>query len=328
VHRSLLENGGAADDPALLAAGLEQVLSAPDPVLRGYAEELRVRMLELALRPEVPTSLADRAAGVLLSSLPHDGKIYARLALRRAAHLLARHADDRARVVLEDLHRAQPGVHAAERWLGALGARRLGRVALEGGLPERGRLARALWLDGQRPVWVRTAASPEAERLAAEARLQAGLALPGVAPVVEHGVASGIPYIAVSGPGRPLVLDAGGLNLAAALSLATAAARTLRALGLTGVAVPDAAPERFLYNAPATLVLADLDGLIGADPMSADRAHATLAAGLTRRLLPGQATARLAPDVAAALERTLDEPADLVTLVGCLDQAALRAGRD
>src|SRR5262249_53566399 len=54
VHRRLLGDAGeemaTADDRetgALLAAGMEQVLSAPDPVLRAYAEPLRVRMLEL-----------------------------------------------------------------------------------------------------------------------------------------------------------------------------------------------------------------------------------------------------------------------------------------
>src|SRR5205823_1069516 len=187
-----------------------------------------------------------RAAGVLLGSLDHGGRTYARLALRRASQLLARHADDRARVVLEDVRRAQPGLRVAERWLAALGGRRLDRIALEGALPERGRLAAALWLDAQRPVWVRTAARTEASRVAAEAALQKTLALPGVAPLVEHGVASGIPYVAVAGAGRPLVLEGAALELAAALALAATAARILRALALAGARLPDAEPERFL----------------------------------------------------------------------------------
>jgi len=191
-----------------LARGMEQILSAPDPVLRAYPEGLRVGLLALALRPETPPALADRAAGALLATLPREGHTYPRLALRRAAQLLERHADDRARVVLDDLHRARPDVRAVAPWRAALDARRLGRVALAGELPARGRLAPAFWLDGQRPVWLRTAAAPEAERLVAEARFQGALALPAIAPVVEHGVASAIPYVAVSGPGRPLLLDA------------------------------------------------------------------------------------------------------------------------
>jgi hypothetical protein len=328
VHRRLLEDGGEPVAPALLARGMELLLCAPDPVLRGYAEELRAGILELALRPDVPPALADRAAGVLLSSLPRGSRTYARLALRRTAELLRRHADDRARVVLEELHRGQPGVRAAERWLAALGARRLGRIALDGGLPDRGRLAPAFWLDGQRPVWVRTATTPDAERLAAEGELQRGLALPGIAPVVERGIASGIPYVAVSGPGRPLSTAPAELELPTALALAAAAARALRALALAGAVLPDAEPERFVGAPPATLVLADLDGVRRADPGTAAAAHAPLAAGLARRLVPANVRARLTPDVAEALEHALGAPPELAELIGVLDRAALSAGRE
>src|SRR2546425_1101220 len=105
VHRRLIEGGGG-EAPALLATGMEQVLCAPDPVLRGYAETLRAGMLELALGPDVPPAVADRAVGVLLPTLPRTGRLYARLALRRAGQLLQRHADDRVRGVLEELRRA------------------------------------------------------------------------------------------------------------------------------------------------------------------------------------------------------------------------------
>src|SRR5439155_10509204 len=132
-------------------------------------------MVELVLGADVPAALVDRAAGVLLPTLTHAGRTYSQLALRRASQLLARHADDRARVVLEEVRRKQPGLRAAEQWLAALTGRRLGRVALEGDPPERGRLAAGIWLDVQRPVWVRSAPAPDAERLAAEARLQASL---------------------------------------------------------------------------------------------------------------------------------------------------------
>src|SRR5438067_1535420 len=100
VHRRLLEDGGADAAPELLAKGLEQVLSAPDPVLRGYAEPLRAGMLELAIGPGVSPAVADRAVGVLLPSLQRDGRTYARFAIRRAGQLLARHVDDKARAVL------------------------------------------------------------------------------------------------------------------------------------------------------------------------------------------------------------------------------------
>src|SRR2546426_2419786 len=129
VHRRLLEDGGADAAPELLAKGLEQVLSAPDPVLRGYAEPLRAGMLELAIGPGVSPAVADRAVGVLLPSLQRDGRTYARFAIRRAGQLLARHVDDKARAVLQELRRAQPGARTAERWLAALHALRFGPVA-------------------------------------------------------------------------------------------------------------------------------------------------------------------------------------------------------
>jgi hypothetical protein len=329
VHRRLLEREPRREASALLARGLEQVLSAPDPVLRGYPETLRTGMLELALDPSVPPAVGDRAAGVLLSSLPHDGRTYARLSIRRIAQLLHRHDDDRARAALEELHRAQPGAHLAERWLTALSGRRLGRVAIVGGLPERGRLVAGFWLDGQRPVWMRTATASEATRLAAEACLQTGLGLPAVAPVVEHGIAAGIPYVVVSAPGQPLTLDAARpLAAGAALLLAASAARILRALALAGVKVPDVEPERFLFVPPSSLAIADLDGATAADATEAARTHAALAAALADRLLPPDTQTRLLGERAVVLRAALDGPADLPALIATLDQAALRVRRE
>ena len=309
VHRRVFS--GSAEDQALLVAGLDLVLRSPDPLLRTYSEALRTGLVEVALEPGIPAALADRAAGVLLPSLARTGRAYRRLAFRRAALLLTQHADDRARAVLEELRRAQPDARSAERWLRALAARRLGRVALDGEPPARGRLAPAFFLDAQRAVWLRSAAAPEGERLATEVRLQAALALPGVAAVVEHGVASGIPYVAVAAPGRPLGLDA---DARAALAIASAAARILRAIALAGVALPDAEPERFLWepSGAGTLTLADLDGARAAAPDEAARAHTPLATGLAARLL----------DDAAPTAR-----ADLQSLIAALDRLGLRGER-
>ncbi|MCC6765099.1 MAG: hypothetical protein IT293_10590 [Deltaproteobacteria bacterium] len=319
VHRRLRgesDAGAANGDPQGLAVGLEQVMAAPDPVLRGYAEPLRVRMLELALDPGIPPALADRAAGVLLASLARAGKTFTRLAMRRAAQLLARHVDDRARATLEEVRRAAPGYHAAERWLAALAARHMGRVAIVASPPERGRLEAAFWLDGQRPVWLRTAAAADAARLAGEAELQAALGLPGVAPLVEHGVASGIPYVAVAAPGQPWRLGdqrTAAPDRPAALALATQAARILRALALADVALPDAEPERFCLAADraSSLTLADLDGARATTRAEAEHANAGAAAALAARLVPGATNA-----------------ADLTTLVRDLDRALLGARQD
>ena len=319
VHRRLLgEAGNESDSSDRLALGLEQVMAAPDPVLRGYAEPLRIRMLELALDPGIPPALADRAAGVLLTSLARSGKTFTRLAMRRASQLLARHVDDRARATLEEVQRAAPGFHAAERWLAALDARRMGRIALSAAPPERGRLAAGFWLDGQRPVWLRTAPVTAADQLASEAAVQAVLALPGVAPVVEHGVASGIPYVAVLAAGQPWRLTDGERpDLVTALALAAYATRLLRALALAGVALPDAEPERFCVTSERApfLVLADLDGARTVASAEAGTINAASAAALVRRLLP-------------TVPLPADADDDLVDLAHALDVAALHTRRE
>jgi len=334
VHRRILEQTpardrqnspapGAGEDPAALATGVEQVLSAPDPVLRAYAEPLRIGILELALERDIPATLGDRAAGVLLSSLPRAGRTYARLAIARAAQLLARHADDRARAVLDELRRAQPGLRVAERWRQALDAPRVGRIAVRGE-PERGRLAPAFWLDRQRFVWLRCAGAHAADQLIAEAALHRSLSLPAIAPVVEHGVASGIPYLAVAGPGEPLTIAAmQRLGAGERLALAAAVARCLRMLALAGVLLPDAELERFLHipqqrpGPGASIVLADLEGAVLAEPATAAAAHAATAVALLPRVL---GAARLRPAVDEILHRSA---VALEELIESLDRAIL-----
>ena len=318
VHRHVLRDRSAAASPAVLATGLEQVLGAPDPVLRGYAEPIRTGMLELALGPTVPAALADRAAGVLLPTLPRTGRVYARLAMRRASQLLARHADDRAKAVLTDLHQAQPGQRTAERWLRAIAARRLGRVALGSELPARGRLAMAFWLDGQCDVWIRTAPASDGGRLATEAEVQAALRLPGVAPVVEHGAAHGSAYVAIAGAGRPLAPEP-MRSMPGALAVVAAATRILRAVALAGAALPDAAPGRFLHDPQGGgLTLADLDGATATDRSEAEGRHAGLAKSLAKALIPAE---HLPVDIAEALAQA----SDLSALIDALDRAMFRA---
>ncbi len=325
VHRrAALGGAGDRESAAWLRAGIEQLLSAPDPGLRGYGEPLRIAILELALEAGTPAELADRAASVLLSSLPSGSRTYARLAIRRAAQLLGRHADDRARALLDELRRAQPGFRLAERWRDALDARRIGRVALRSAAADGARLAPGFWLDAQRPVWVRTAGLDAAERLAREAALQRALALPGVATVVEDGVASGSAYVAVVADGEPLVVAA-DLRPATALAIAAAATRILRAIALAGVALPDASPGRFLHTrAPGIgLVLADLDG--ATTSAAAAAANAAAAHALVGRIVTGATVAELPERTRDALTAALADAATLDALACALDDAAVRA---
>jgi hypothetical protein len=323
VHRLAEGGGDATAPPPLVLTGMERILAAPDPVLRAYAEPLRLTLLEAALAPGAPAALGDRAAGVLLPSLARESRAYGRLALRRAAQLLARHADDRAQATLAELRRVQPAHRTAERWLHALDARRVGRVALAGEPTPGSRLLPAFWLDAQRAVWLRTAPAADAERLAGEARLHEELAVPGVASVVEHGIASGIPYVAIAAAGRPWDALDERPDLPAALALAAAGARLLHALALAGVTLPDAALARFLVTLGSTpmLVLADLDGAVRA----ADPSAARLAAALANALLPPDATARIPAPAGPTLATALAAPSDAATLVNALERATWHA---
>ena len=318
VHRRLHDEADQAS-PTLLAHGLEQVLSAPDPILRAYAEPLRVRMLEMTLRPEMPAELTDRAATVLLSSLDKSGRMYARVALRRAALLLARHDDDQALGTLDALLKAQPDFRIAGRWRTALAAPRVARFALTKEA-DGGRLVRTFWLDGQRAVWIRTAIAADGDRLADEAALQTRVALPGVAAVIDHGVAGDTAYVAVDSVARRIeVSDARALGTLAAI------ARILHALALAGVALPDAELVRFLQagDEPAHLVLADFHGAAPVSVAAAVSAHAGLAADLARALLTSE-TQPASTDVA----RALDAAPDLPTLIAALDRALLQPHSD
>src|SRR5207244_11181988 len=110
------------------------------------------------------------------------------------------------------------------------------------------------------------------------------------------------------------------------LLLAAAAARILRALALARAALPDAAAERLLYAPPLTLVLADLDGVEQREPAAAAALHAPLAVALARALVPSAGAGALAPEMAAALARTLAEPRELGDLSSGLHPAPLPPG--
>ena len=229
--------------------------------------------------------------------------------------------------MLDELRRAAPGTHAAQQWLEALDAKRIGRIAIRGGADD-GRLAPGWWLDGQRPVWLRTAPSDAAARLAAEARLQRDVAVAGVAAVVEDGVASGIAYVAVAADGRPWSLAA-ALTRPPITRLADAAAvaRIVRGLALAGVAVPDADPARFLAPArerfaSSALVLADLDGAIAATADEAAAANTAAVSALLRRLFPEGAPS-VAEAAAEPLAAVLSEAGSLRDVIAALERAAL-----
>jgi hypothetical protein len=339
LHDDTPQNASKTAPTAVIVTALEQILAGPDPVLRAYDEALRAGVLQLACGPGVPDALAERATRVLLPTLTADARTHARLTLRRTGQLLRHHADEQAGELLDVLCRTQPEHRIAARWRAALAARRVGRVAVtseavgagrDGGR-DGGRLLRGFWLDGQRSVWLRIVEGEAAERVAREGALQARLALPGVAPVADHGATDGVGWVAVIGAGGPLLPDPERARSArAAFTLGGAAARVLHGLALRGIVLPDAAPERFLMagDDEPQLVLADLDGVREDAPSAVLPVHAAIARALARTLIPAAAATRVEPWVGAAVARALMEPVDLIELVGILDQAALVAERE
>src|SRR5262249_51635508 len=143
------------------------------------------------------------------------------------------------------------------------------------------RLRRAFWPERGMFVWARLSKQSDRERLAEEAKIQANVLLPGVAPALGHGSAGGDTlFVALEAQGSPLDRDAGlELELPDALALALEGVSILRALASLGYELPDAATSRFLLPAegPPGLCLADLDGIVKGDPAACAVAHGKLA---------------------------------------------------
>ena len=189
-----------------------------------------------------PQALADRATGAPLGSLARTGSL-AQLALRRAAQLLSRHADDRARAALAEVNRPRRG-STPERWLAALDATacRARRDAVA--LPSAG-VAPAFWPDGQRPGGCaarrrgRRALAPEARsRWTWRCRRRAG---GGARRRERHPLRRGR-------GGGPATCGAATSSQRRRTRARRHRGTVLRALALAGVALPDAEPERFFFT--------------------------------------------------------------------------------
>jgi hypothetical protein len=295
AHRVVMRGGAPHGDEAeraLVEKGVATWLSAPDAVLRSYPIEVRTRLAEYAVHRLGPSSDA-RGARSLLDSLPHDGSAYASLGLALAEQLIAAQKEDQARGVLSQIAQAHPSLRRARTVRDALAWPRSGRIAFPppsaapGGEPARAsnrpasRLRRAFWPERCAFVWVRLSPKGDRERIAEEAKVQASILLPGIAPALGHGPAGDDSiFVALEAEGslldRETVLE---LELPDALSLALEGVSILRALALLGFEIPDASTSRFLLAAdgPPGLCLADLDGIVKGEPAACAVNHGKLA---------------------------------------------------
>lgn len=321
--------GGGASSPQL-NEGLRLMFSAPSGVLTAYAEDVRKRLLDLALASGADWVADSKGVVAVLDSLRGDRQTHARQGAR-LAELLVTHGDyKRAKGVLEGVS-AKSGGKTTTEVLSHLKAPREGHFAMEDEGPPTG-LRAAHSLRHRRQVWVRFGEETDAERFAREASIQQSIGLPGVADVLESGTTDkGVPFIAVEHGSQRLDLALAtkrDLPLSTALSLALDGVRLVRALALTGVALPLGRRSRFLYTPGSHLVLADLDGATRPAPEIVAAASLDWALGWCRAALswPPFSDRKLRREVPPALRAGLQQGpeavTDLIALIELLRAAA------
>lgn len=323
IHRVVVGHKPLPDDDAARAqvlTGLERWLESPDAVLRSYPKDIRVRLLELALSGIDGRTVKKIPRG-LLDSIPRSDPAYANLGQREAERLLAEGDASGAKAVLNGLLSAHPYLKSLTAWRDALGWRQVGKVTVDESQPiaPGRRLVKAFWLEGRRFGWARLAKVEDAGKLAAEARMQADLLLPGIPPVLAQGLGKdGTAFLFLSAPGRPLPAAMSELGPKDTLTLALDLSLILKVLASAGIELPDADPGRFLvHGRPARATLLDLEGALASDPARAALAHSGFAVRLAQAVLE-----RAPPDLLTpSLKQKLSRPTPLPLLVRALYEA-------
>jgi hypothetical protein len=285
AHETIVLGQPNRHGDAALRTGVRALLDAPVEVLRSFPDAVRERLLESAVQWLDDPELADRATDALLETSPRESRTFSRLAMLRVQELLRRHEDERAEALLEQVRVAHPSFQMPGKWLQALHAPRVARLALweeDASRRVASRLRPAFWLDAQHSVWVRLGAKEDADAFLRDALLQRQVAGAGVVPVLECGVAEdGTPHAVLPILGRPVEpwLERRGLSDDQIVGLALAGVQVLLSLALAGVKLPDAAAGRFLGvdAEPPMIWIADLSGAQRATPEAAKEAHRALA---------------------------------------------------
>jgi hypothetical protein len=322
VQAVVLRGAPNSHGAAALRQGALLLLGGTGKSLGRQPAEVRERLFELGLTlfdagdPQIGPGM-----DALLASFRGEPGRHRQLVLERAGSLLGSGHDDEARRLLTDLGRQHPDWDPPRRWLEALGAQRIGRMALVGKPPrphgdrKPRRFRAGFWLDRQLSVLVAVADKEEKATFAETARLWQNLLVPGVVPLLAAGdTAAGEPYLAVFQPGKALskrLAEPQDLSRAEAVSIAGEIARLLSMLARIGIRLPDASPARFAVDETGHVSLFDLVGVVSSDPELADRQHLEhmrQVFGLLRRRAPGWV---LTPALEQRIER-----ADSTTSLG------------
>ncbi|MFO0726774.1 MAG: hypothetical protein U1E65_23505 [Myxococcota bacterium] len=263
------------EDDGSLARGVALLLEAPEGSLRTHPEPVRARLAELALAQGASGQAKD-AVRRILKSLPKKNPAYVDLWKLRIDELLGEGALDEARALVGELGAALPN----DPWIAgrkkALADRKAGKITVGPRIEGTG-LVQAFWLEGPAPVLARVGAVSDAGKLSFEAKIQAELALPRVAPILAHGLGEdGTPYLAMPDLGGPIKRELEGLSFAERIPIALELGRCLVALFERGLVLPDAQLSRFGLGSVGP-VLYDLSGL---ERLDRERALLTLPAML------------------------------------------------
>jgi hypothetical protein len=257
------------EDDRVWSKGVTLLLQAPEGVLKSYPETVRAKIAELSIRGEIEDAAAKEATRRLISTLPARDPVYSGLRRARAEQLLAARDLEAARSLLNQLASVPDDAAWAKPRRAALEGKRLGPVTVGEKIDRESSFHEAFWLDKTSFVLARIGPPSEAAKLSTEAKLHAELTVPGVAPVLQHGIGDeGTYFILIPRLGSPYRGVKKEASLLERLTLALEGVRLLASIAQSGVVVPDLAPSRFLWS-PIGLFLADLSGARAEDPARA-----------------------------------------------------------
>lgn len=313
-----VENAQATVDAPALAATVRDLLALERATLVALPENVRRALVECSAEHTLDNTTLEHAQDAVLPTLPPA--LQARLAQRVALRWLALEQDARARTALLTVKKHQPEDRLTHKWLQALDAPRMGRVALMPG-NHHGRLMPGWALDSQRDVWVRKSNASSQD----EAALQRQVAVPGVALVALHGGHHGEGFVALWAPGAPMVEGNLPRHADGALLMLAAVLRTLHAVALCGVRLPDALPTRFTGESSRTpsVTLVDLDGAARVAPADALNHHAALWPALKDAWVTPRVRGQLSAPQREALQDA--DRGGLVEKIALLETAVLRS---
>jgi hypothetical protein len=267
-----------------LRQGVELLLGGAGKSLGRQPPAVRERLFELGLSlfdagaPEVGPGLAK-----LLGSFRSEPDRHRHWALAHAGRFLRAGRDEEARRLLTELARQYPDFDPPRKWLAALDAPRIGRVALVQKPPRHQadrrprRFLPGFWLDRQLPVLGASAEADERSSFTEVTRLWQDLVLPGVAPLLLAGeTAEGVFFLVVPQTGKTLSKRLGeptDLGRPEAISIAQDLCRLFGMLGRIGILLPDGSAARFAVDENGHTSLFDLVGARPGDAAEADRKH-------------------------------------------------------